>query len=236
MIRQLIRTRRQQILVDVNTQKDFFLDDGRARVGNRRRVLSHIRRMMAFARAKNIPVISICEVHPNNNGGSVIGYCIDGTEGQEKVHYTLLGNRASFAADSNTDLPVDILRRYRQIILHKRCVDPFDEPRIDRLLSEIRANEFLVIGASAEGAVEATVLGLLQRGKKVTVVVDAVGAQDKLKARHALRKIGAKGARLIETRRIAGISHLRSVGVLQGDKEKPGQEPFDITTQAFESN
>jgi nicotinamidase-related amidase len=213
MIRQLIKTRRRQIIIDVNTQKDFFLDDGKTRVGNRRRILIHIRRLMAFARVKHIPVISISEVHPQNNGSE--DYCIDGTEGQKKLNYTLLNNRASFAADNNTDLPVDLLRKYHQIILHKRCVDPFDEPRIDRLLSEIRANEFILIGAAAEGAVEATALGLLQRGKRVTVVVDAIGAKDKQKAKHSFRKIAAKGARLIETRRIAGLSRLKSAGILK---------------------
>jgi nicotinamidase-related amidase len=213
MIRQLIKTRRKQVIIDVNTQKDFFLDDGKTRVGNRRRILIHIRRIMALARVRHIPVISISEVHPQNNGSW--GYCIDGTEGQKKLNYTVLGNHASFAADNNTDLPVDLLRKYRQIILHKRCIDPFDEPRIDRLLSEIRANEFVLIGASVEGAVEATALGLLQRGKKVTVVVDAVGAQDKQKAKHSLRKIAAKGARLVETRRLAGTSHLKSAGILK---------------------
>jgi len=229
MIRQLMKTRRRQVLIDINTQKDFFLDDGRARVGNRRRVLSHIRRIMAFARARKIPVISISEVHPENNGG----YCVDGTDGIQKINYTLISNRASFAADNNTDLPVDLLRRYRQIILHKRCVDPFEEPRIDRLLSEIRANEFVLIGACAEGAVEATALGLLQRGKKVTVVVDAVGAQDKQKAKHAFRKIAAKGARLIETKKLAGISHLKSVGLLKEDliQESPDIVTADLLTE-----
>ncbi len=229
MIRQLIKTRRKQVLIDIDTQKDFFLDDGKARVGNRRRILSHIRRVMALARAKKIPVISVSEIHPDNNGG----YCVDGTEGAQKIRYTLLSNHASFAADNNTDLPVDVLRRYRQIILHKRCIDPFEEPRIDRLLSEIRANEFVLIGACIEGAVEATALGLLQRGKKVCVVVDAVGSQDKQKARHALRKIAAKGARLIETRKLAGTSHLKSVGVLKDTLVENGTYP-DIVDIAIE--
>jgi nicotinamidase-related amidase len=231
MIRQLMKNRRRQVLIDVNTQKDFFLDDGKVRVGNRRRLLIHIRRIMAMARVKHIPVISISEVHPNRNG--FWGYCLDGTEGQKKIKYTLLANHASFAADNNTDLPVDLLRKYNQIILHKRCVDPFDEPRIDRLLSEIRANEFVLIGASAEGAVEATALGLLQRGKRVTVVVDAIGAQDKQKAKHSIRKIAAKGARLIETRRLAGISHLKSAGVLKesASADEPLTTLADIITE-----
>jgi len=213
MILQLLRARRKQILVDIDTQKDFLLAGGKACIGNHRRVLAHIRRVMAWARRRGVPIISTAEVHPNNNGESEIGCCIDGTDGQKKICYTLFNNRVSFAADGNTDLPRDMLRRYRQVILHKRCVDPFDEPRIDRLLSEVRANEFIVVGTSLEGAVGATALGLLQRGKKVTIVVDAVGSHNKREARLALRKIETKGAKLIETKRLAGVSHLKHVGV-----------------------
>jgi nicotinamidase-related amidase len=212
MIRQLVRARRKQILIDVSTQKDFFLADGNACVRNHRRVLANIRRVMAWTRAKNVRIISTCDVYPNNNGGNS-NYCIDGTEGQKKIRYTLVGNRTSFAADGSTDLPIDVLRRYRQIILHKRCVDPFDEPRIERLLSEVRAGEFVLIGASAEGAIEAAALGLLQRGKKVTVVVDAVGTHNRRQAALAFRKIEAKGAKLVETKSFAGKSHLRRVGI-----------------------
>jgi len=212
MILQLVRARRRQVLIDVDTQKDFLLARGKACIRNHRRVLGHIRRVMAWARVRNIPIISIAEVHPDNNGESEFCCCIDGTEGQRKVRYTLVSNRVCFPADGHTDLPRDMLRQYRQVILHKRCVDPFDEPRIDRLLSEMRANEFVLIGAAAEGAVKATALGLLQRGKRVTVVTDAVGSHNKREAKLALRKMEAKGAKLVETKRVAGVSHLRHVG------------------------
>lgn len=212
MILQLVRARRRQVIIDVDTQKDFLLASGKACIRNHRRVLGHIRRIMAWARVKRIPLISIAEVHPNNNGESGYGYCLDGTEGQRKVRYTLLSNRVSFPADGHTDLPRDMLRQYNQIILHKRCVDPFEEPRIDRLLSEMRANEFILIGSAAEGAVKAMALGLLQRGKTVTVITDAVGSHNKREAKLALRKMEAKGAKLIETKRVAGVSHLKHVG------------------------
>ncbi len=214
MILQLVRSRRKQILVDIDTQKDFLLAGGKACIRNHRRVLAHIRRVVAWARCQHIPIISTAEVYPNNNNDDdAVGHCIDGTDGQKKIRYTLLKDRVSFAADGNTDLPRDMLRRYRQVILHKRCVDPFDEPRIDRLLSEVRATEFILVGTSLEGAVKMTALGLLQRGKKVTVVVDAVGTHDKKEAKLTLRKMETKGAKLIETKRLAGISHLRQVGV-----------------------
>ena len=212
MILQLAKTRRKQVLIDVDTQIDFLTAQGKACIRNHRRVLGHIRRIMAWARAKGLPIISLAEVHPNDNGESDYDYCIDGTPGQRKVRYTLMNNRVSFPADGHNDLPRDMLRQYSQVILHKRCVDPFEEPRIDRLLSELRANEFFLIGSSAEGAVKATALGLLQRGKKVTIVTDAVGSHNKREAKLALRKMEAKGAKLIETKRVAGVSHLRHVG------------------------
>jgi len=217
MIRQLLKRRRRHVLIDVNTQRDFFLAEGNACIRNHRRVLGRIRRIMAWARRRNIPVISICEVYPNHNGENEVEYHIDGTDGQKKIRYTLLSNRISFVADDSTDLPTDLLQRYRQIILYKRCPDPFDEPRIDRLLSEMRADEFILIGASTEGAVKATALGLLQRGKRVRVVVDASGLHNKKQAKLALRKMEAKGAKLVETKRLAGVSHLRQVGICNCD-------------------
>ena len=211
MILPLIKTRRKQILLDIDTQKDFLLVNGKACVKNHRRVLANIRRMMAWARSSGVPIISTAEVY-SNSSDSVVGYCIDGTEGQRKVHYTLVNNRVSFTADGNTDLPRDLLKQYNQIILHKRCIDPFDEPRIDRLLSEIKAYEFVIVGTTLEGAVKATALGLLQRNKKVTIIMDATGSHNINEAKLALRKMETKGARVIETRKLAGSSHLRLVG------------------------
>jgi nicotinamidase-related amidase len=212
MILQLVRTRRKQILVDIDTQKDFLLVSGKSCIRNHRRVLANIRRVMAWARCHNVPIISTAEVYSNDNGNGTPSHCIDGTEGQQKIHYTLVDNRISLAADGSTDLPRDILRQYRQVILHKRCVDPFDEPRIDRLLSELRASEFILVGTSLEGAVKATALGLLQRGKRVTVIIDAIGSHNTSDAKLALRKMETKGAKVIETKKLAGLSHLRQVG------------------------
>ncbi|MHC4645786.1 MAG: cysteine hydrolase family protein [Planctomycetota bacterium] len=217
MIRQLAKRRRRYILIDVDTQRDLFLANGSACIRNHRRILARIRRIIAWARRNHVPVISTCEVRPSNGNGNGDGRCIDGTDGQKKIRYTLLGNRISFPADGSTDLPGDLLQRYRQVILHKRCVDPFAEPRIERLLSEVRAEEFILIGGSAEGAIQATVLGLLQRGKRVRIVADAVGLHNKKQARMALRKMEAKGAKLVETKKLAGVSHLRHISVCHCD-------------------
>jgi nicotinamidase-related amidase len=209
MILQLHPKHRCYLLIDIDTQNDFLLAGGRACVRNHREVLANIRRIMVWVRCAQVPVISTAEVYPNNNGCSAVGYCLDGTEGLKKVSCTLLHNRVSFPADDKNALPADILLAYRQVILHKRCIDPFDEPRIERLLSEVQVDEFLLIGARAEDAVMATAIGLLHRGRRVRIVVDALGSRNNKEAKLALRKMQAKGAKLIMTKDIAGISHIR---------------------------
>ena len=211
MILQLLKHQRKHILVDIDTQRDFLFAWGHACIRDHEKVLANIRRIMAWARFESIPIISTAEVHSNNNGDNRMGYCLDGTDGQRKIRYTLLDNRVSFPADDWNALPADLLLSYRQVILHKRCIDPFEEPRIERLLSEVKADEFILIGACAEDAVKATALGLLHRGKNVRVIIDAVGSHTKKEAKLALRKIAAKGAKLIQTKDIAGVSHLRQV-------------------------
>ena len=209
MILQLYPKQRWHLLIDVDTQKDFLFPTGRACVRNQAEVLTKIRRVMAWARSRKVPVISTAEVYPNNNGCSAVSYCLDGTDGQKKVPCTLLNDRVSFPADNINALPADVLLAYRQVILHKRCIDPFDEPRIERLLSEIEADEFILFGAGTEDAVRATALGLLHRGKTVRIIIDALGSHNQRRARLALRVMKERGAKLVETRDIAGASHLR---------------------------
>ena len=101
-------------------------------------------------------------------------------------------------------MPVDLLQKHRQVILRKRGIDPFAEPRIDRLLSEVQADEFILIGAGAEGAIKATALGLLRRGKTVRIVIDAVGSHNSRETKMGLRKMQTKGARLTLTKTLVG--------------------------------
>ena len=196
-----IKIGRKRVIIDVDTQTDLLVAHGLACIRNHHRVLANIRRISAWGRLKDLRTISteICFEARNGNY-----YCIDGTKGQQKIPYTLRNRRISFAADGSTDFARDVFLHYDQIILNKRCENPFEEPRAERILTELRADEFIVIGALAEGAVLATVLGLLSRGKRVTVIVDAVGTHDRRQANIALRKMQAKGAKLIEAKKLVG--------------------------------
>lgn len=216
MIRPILNLRKRRILIDVDTQQDFFLAEGKMCVRNHRRVLANIRRVMAWARREHTRVISTALIHhPQDHHDP---YCLIGTEGVRKLRYTLRHRHFIFDADDNTDLPRESVHNTEQIVLYKRTVDPFDEPRAERILTETKANELVVIGGPAETSVLATVLGLLVRQKNVIVIYDAIGSLDKGAAEVALRKMQAKGAKLVDTRSLFGASSLRMVNACTCDR------------------
>ncbi|MCI0499623.1 MAG: isochorismatase family protein [Planctomycetales bacterium] len=216
MIRPIIKLRKKRILIDVDTQRDLFLADGKACVRNHRRVLANIRRVMAWTRKEQIRTISTALIH--SSGGNGNGFCLVGTEGICKIPYTLRNRRILFDSSDSTDLPRELLRASDQVILCKRTEDPFDEPRAERVLTEARAAEFIVIGGPIETSVLYTVLGLLIRNKPVTVIVDAVGSREKTAADVAMRKMQAKGAKLVDSKSLLGATHLRLVNACRCDR------------------
>ncbi|MHC4565222.1 MAG: cysteine hydrolase family protein, partial [Planctomycetota bacterium] len=88
MILQLLKSKRRHVLLDIDTQRDFLLPGGNACIRDHAEVLANIRRVIAWARRRGVQIISTAEVHPDNNGSSLVKYCIDGTRGQKKIRYT----------------------------------------------------------------------------------------------------------------------------------------------------
>ncbi len=204
MIVPIDKLRQVRFVVDVDTQKHFFLNGSRVCVQNHRQVLKNILRVIHWAHLKNVHIISTVQI--------LRRYCnflIGGTEGQRKVRHTLWRKYISFDAADCTDLLPEIFEEYEQVVFYKRCFDPFREPRADRMLSEFPADEFILIGAATEGAVKATALGLLRRHKKVTVLTDATGPYNKVAGRTTLRLLQQRGAKLTTTENILTSSNLQ---------------------------
>jgi len=191
----------RRILVDIDTQRHFFLNDGPLCVRDCQGVRGNIRRVMAWAHARHMHTISTVQVCDSNTiyASAYTG----GGLSLQKINCTISRRRASFKAVDYADISRDVVDKYDQVIFHKRCHDPFEEPRVDRILTELEATEFILVGAPVQGAVQATALGLLARGKNVTVVVDAVGSLNVSAAKTALRRMKAKGAKLISTETLA---------------------------------
>ena len=204
----VLRRRTRRLLIDVDTQFDLLSANGQGFEG----VLRNIRRVVAWARKEQIPIISTVMVRRIGDAMILDGrdVCIEGTSGQQKIPYTLVGSRIVYGPEAQTDMPRHILREYRQVIFEKCVQDPFSHPRADRLLSEVRADEFIVFGMGLETAIKATVLGLQHRKKSVTLITDAscVGGDDKRAVSLALRQMEAKGAKLTVAEQLVGRGHL----------------------------
>lgn len=197
MIRRRMATRRRRVVVDVDTQNHFFVGDSPMRVNDYLSVLDNVEKILTWARNEHIPMVSTVQVH---SGSAVYGDSFpSGGFSMQKPARTLCRRRVQLEAGDCTDLPAKVVEKYDQVILQKRSFDPFAEPRCDRFLTEFKAEEFILVGVPTEGAVKATALGLLARGKRVIVVVDATGALSTRSARKALVQMKAKGARLVTT-------------------------------------
>jgi nicotinamidase-related amidase len=69
---------------------------------------------------------------------------------------------------------------------------------VDRILTELPVEEYILIGAPFEGAVKATALGLLLRQKKITMVTNAIGTLDRGAGQKMMNLMDAKGVRLVK--------------------------------------
>lgn len=200
-----LRRRVRRILIDVDTQVDLLVGQNHDNF----QLLRHFRRLIAWARVNGIPVISTTIANrPNGLNGDHVSCCVEGTQGQRKIRYTTLPEHIIFGADNCQDLPRHILSDHQQVIFEKRSADPFAHPRADRLLTNAKGDEFIVFGMGLTTAIEYTVLGLLRRGRNVLVVTDAVAMEKGRDAIITLRKLEAKGAKLVQTETIAGTSRL----------------------------
>jgi nicotinamidase-related amidase len=216
------RRRFRRVLVDVDTQVDLIFteylryypfEESNGADYPLNQLLSRFRRLTAWARVRGIPVISTALTQRYDltaDEGSFTGLCREGAPGQSKIRFTLLPSRITFGPENRLDLPRHILADYQQIIFEKRVFDPFTQPRADRLLTELKAEEYIVFGMGLEWGVKATVLGLLARRKKVILVRDALVGHRYESATMAMRQMEAKGAKLIDASRLSGSSRLQN--------------------------
>ena len=195
-----------RVFIDVDTQRDFMYPHGAAYFREAARIAPRLAKLFNCARCRGYPVISTTMCLRNNGNGRIPHQdngCVEGTNGQKKPAFALLGRRTRFGANGNTDLPPGLLRRYQQVIFERRSPNPFEHPKFDRLLTGMMVSEYVVFGLATEQAVKDTVLGLLARGKPVKLVIDATAGRDSHQAQMALRLMLAKGARVITTRGLA---------------------------------
>lgn len=193
-----------RVVVDLNTQADFLLPRGAYPVANAADVIPAIRHVVAWTKWNHVPVISSlnshreCEIEQDSH----IRYCIDGTPGQRKLVFTVMGTFIRVEGDNTFSVPIDLFKDYQQVIFRQRTKDLFSNPKADRFLTELPTKRFIIYGVAVETSVKALALGLLARHQRVTVVSDGCGYWSQTEADLALRQMAAKGVRLVSVREL----------------------------------
>jgi nicotinamidase/pyrazinamidase len=165
------------VFVDVDTQIDFLFPAGALYVPGAERLLPAIARLNHFAAAQGIPLISTTDAHSENDPEfrQWPPHCVAGTTGQLKPSETLVAN---------------------QIIVEKQALDVFSNPNFPALLDRLAADRYVVYGVATDYCVRCAVTGLLNTGKSVVLVTDAIAAVNPEDGARTIAEFTARGGTL----------------------------------------
>lgn len=191
----------ERILLDVETQKDFFCSGGRFYEPACDKAARNIRRLFTWAKATHTPVLStVLRVRAGDLGPyGPLPHCVEGTEGEQKLRGAVLPRRVNLGLLNSTDLPSGLFGQHQQVIVEKRDTDIFAHARLERMITELRGVTFVICGAALAGGIAQAAVGLRSRGFGVIAVQDAIlDLHDKLTPMAQLR-MQAKGVIFVPT-------------------------------------
>ena len=192
--------REMDIFVDMCTQRDYLATDGACPSHNATLIHSNLKRLMALARWAKIPTLSCVDARrPEDVRGLPRPHCVIGTAGQRKLTFSVMPDHVLVESDNCLCISLDILKQHQQAILTKEHRDPFTNPKLDRLLTELPTRRFVVFGMLLESSIRLLTLGLMLRHRRVTLVNDACGWWDPEEGEMTMRQLAAKGCELTTT-------------------------------------
>lgn len=182
------------VFFDIDSQNDFMLPAGALYVPGAERTVPVIGRLNRFAAARAIPVVSSVDAHAENDPEFRVWppHCIAGTLGQAKPPETLLEKRVVAPVH-----PVSIdIQGAPQILFEKQTLNLFENRNIGPLLDALGADRYVVYGVVTEYCVRFAALGLLETGKPVILVTDAIQTLCQEDAGRTLQEVAARGGKL----------------------------------------
>ena len=196
---------REFILWQVDVQADFVLPGGKLYVPGAEKLLPDVKRLTDLARQDRVFLVSHGDFHaPNDLEFQIFPpHCMKGTPGAELVPEALTGRVFRLPNDRDARLPDDF-SPYQQILMEKQTLNIFESRHADALVKRLvqqigEKAEFIVFGVVTEYCVGFAAKGLLQRGRRVALVRDAIETLKPEDGKRALDELQTLGARLITT-------------------------------------
>jgi|SRR5579862_1362687 len=189
------------IFWEVDVQRDFVRPGGNLYVPGAEKLLPNIRRLTDAARQGRVFLVSHGDFHTPNDPEFKIfpPHCVKGTTGAELVSEALTEKIVRVPNDPEAKIPEN-LSGYQQILLEKQTLSIFESRHADELVEKLgNQAEFVVFGVVTEYCVGFAVKGLLQRGRRVAVVQDAIETLKREDGEKSIAEFVQLGARLTTT-------------------------------------
>lgn len=182
------------VFFDVDTQIDFVFPAGALYVPGAEGILGPVSGLNRYAAAHGISVVSTMDAHSENDPEfkSWPPHCVAGTTGQQKPAGTLLDERVVIP---NRQVSIS-LNNARQFLLEKQALDCFTNVNLPALLGALAADRYVVYGVVTEICVRYAAFGLLNTGKRVELVTDAVRGLSDAGSSRMLKEFTAAGGAL----------------------------------------
>jgi nicotinamidase/pyrazinamidase len=189
------------IFWEVDAQEDFMTPSGKLYVPGAEKLLHNIRRLTDAARQGRVLLVSHGCIHTKDDPefAQFPPHCIQETPGARLVPEALTEKYITVRNDPAVKLPADF-EPFHQILLEKQTLDIFESHHAEALLDRLpRDAEFIVFGVVTEYCVRLAAKGLLERGRRVAVVSDAIETLNPAEARRTMKELTALGAETITT-------------------------------------
>jgi nicotinamidase/pyrazinamidase len=192
---------RNLVFWEVDVQADFVLPGGKLYVPGAEKLLPNIRRLTDAARRDRVFLVSHGCYHAQDDPEFTTfpPHCIKGTPGSMLVPEALAERMVTVPNEPTASLPDD-LSRYQQILLEKQTLDIFKTIHADKLVERLGPDvEFVVFGVVTEYCVGFAAKGLLNRGRRVAVVRDAIETLNSDDGNRTVTELQSLGASFITT-------------------------------------
>jgi nicotinamidase/pyrazinamidase len=192
---------RKIIFWEVDAQADFMLPGGKLYVPGAEKIIPNIQRLVNAATDAGIFLVSSGDAHPEGDPEfqRFPPHCLRGTPGARIISEGIVPNSRRIPNDPSRALPQDVLSS-PQVVIEKQTLDVFDNPHTSELVERLGSDaEYVVFGVVTEYCVRCAAKGLLERGRNVSVVKDAIETLDAADGEKTIAELQALGARMITT-------------------------------------
>ena len=209
---------RSAIFWDVDTQADFMLPGGKLHVPGAERLIPNLSRLTNAARDGRVFIVGDACVHAPDDPEfrQFPPHCVIGTRGAEMIPETRADRVLFIPNRADSPVPQD-LSVYQQVILEKQALNVFDNPCTQIVLDRIARftdpdAEFFVYGVVTEYCVGLAANGLLDRGRHVSLVRDAIASLKPEDGAKTIEELSSRGAHLLSTdQALAALDGTRSL-------------------------